>query len=420
MYQTMKYVQKGLGVLLLFAMGLILFSCGDKTVDYTSKLKLTNDFAGKEFVKDGIGQVTLYEKVDGDTAWFLSGNTEVKIRFTSVDTPSSSGQIEAWGKAASNFTGNILDNAETIVLEASDGKKAEVDTTGSRYMAFVWYRMDEQSEFRNLNLELVQNGFSKSKVTEGSKYQDDFNAAATQAMRQKLHVWSSEKDPDYDDSDGVELTIKDVYENAENYLGRRVNFEAVVARVDNNYAYVQNEVDGTAYGMLVYLGYDAMLPYAFRRGYKLRVHGFVQVYNGMYQISGCMYDLFEEGSTSSKYAKYVRVLAKDQEVTPIEVTAETLKEQKIRTLVTIADLEVSSIYTSDDFVVDTIAQQMTITCLSPKGDVQLRTSALYDQGNPVTEEFFRNKSMESVTGIVTTYNGKVQILVVAVGDVVFQ
>ena len=89
-------------------------------------------------------------------------------------------------------------------------------------------------------------------------------------------------------------------------------------------------------------------------------------------------------------------------------------------MVTIADLEVSSIYTSDDFVVDTIAQQMTITCLSPKGDVQLRTSALYDQGNPVTEEFFRNKSMESVTGIVTTYNGKVQILVVAVGDVVFQ
>ena len=105
----MKYVQKGLGVLLLFAMGLILFSCGDKTVDYTSKLKLTNDFAGKEFVKDGIGQVTLYEKVDGDTAWFLSGNTEVKIRFTSVDTPESTGQIEAWGKAASNFTGNILD-----------------------------------------------------------------------------------------------------------------------------------------------------------------------------------------------------------------------------------------------------------------------------------------------------------------------
>ena len=298
---------------------------------------------------------------------------------------------------------------------------AELDSTGTRYLAFIWYSIDGVSELRNLNLELVQEGYSKSKVTEGSLYQDEFNAATTQALDLKLHVYSNEPDPDYDDGAGAELTIKDVYLNAKDYLGCRVNFEAIVTRKDGNYTYVENTVDGKTYGILVYLGYQTILHQCFKVGNKLRVHGFVQEYNGQYQISGCLYDPFEYGSTSSAYEKFVRVLEKNVEVVPTVITASELNNGSIceRTCVTINNLKVTKITSSNAIVDDTFAKEMTLTCTVGTSTVQIRVSELYIGGSPITETYFRNKTISSLTGIVDIYNGTYQIRLVSLDDVKF-
>jgi len=148
----MKSINKIICAFVLVFSLLVLASCGEKDVDYVANLKLETPYENKEFVKDGIGKVELYQTVDGDTAWFTSGGVPIKIRFVSVDTPESTGQIEPWGKAASKFTGDILEKATTLVLESHNGEKPSLDTTGTRYLAFIWYRLDETSDLRNLNV----------------------------------------------------------------------------------------------------------------------------------------------------------------------------------------------------------------------------------------------------------------------------
>ena len=49
----------------------------------TDELKLTADWEGKDFIKDGIGEVQISQFVDGDTAHFKTKNGEkITVRFT--------------------------------------------------------------------------------------------------------------------------------------------------------------------------------------------------------------------------------------------------------------------------------------------------------------------------------------------------
>lgn len=67
------------------------------TIDYVSQVHLAMEYSGKAFLTDGIGQVTLTQKVDGDTAHFkqISGSTlTIKGRYNCIDTPESTGMVE--------------------------------------------------------------------------------------------------------------------------------------------------------------------------------------------------------------------------------------------------------------------------------------------------------------------------------------
>ena len=82
-------------------------SQGDKNwVDYTQSaaVRLSLDYKGRDFYKDGIGQVKLYQSIDGDTAHFTTTTTTLKARFFGIDTPESTGKVQEWGVPASNFT----------------------------------------------------------------------------------------------------------------------------------------------------------------------------------------------------------------------------------------------------------------------------------------------------------------------------
>ena len=83
----------------------------------------------------------------------------LKARYLAVNTPESTGKIEEWGKAASRFTREKLENAEEIWIE-SDDTAWNLDSTGARFLVWVWYRPQGEQDFRNLNIELLQEGLA--------------------------------------------------------------------------------------------------------------------------------------------------------------------------------------------------------------------------------------------------------------------
>lgn len=294
---------------LIIALALISFlgltACSEKKDvydDITKECKLTKSYTGKDFISQGIGEATLIKTTDGDTATFrLSSGKVVIIRFHGIDTPESTGSVEKWGKSASTFCANILKNAESFVLEAT-ATPAEVDSYGVRYLGYVWYRNDANDDWKNLNLLMVENGFSESKTFQDAKYpyHSYFTKANAFAKKNELHIWSDEEDPYYS-TEAVELTIrelrenKDIYYNEEEKSGAKVRIEAIIVSVDvsetGTYLYqaMQYDADGFYY-MNIYAGYiSSGIPSYIRLGSSYRITGTIQERDGALQISGLTY-----------------------------------------------------------------------------------------------------------------------------------
>ena len=146
-------------------------------VDYVEQLKL-------DWESDTLKQeVTVKMFVDGDTTHFndpkhqISSNGVVKARYLAVNTPESTGAVEEYGKAASNFTKETLSKAVSIVLESSEAGKWGTDSNG-RQLVWVWYKTSENADYRCLNIELLQNGYAVgSSAAEGA-----YGKAAVAAM----------------------------------------------------------------------------------------------------------------------------------------------------------------------------------------------------------------------------------------------
>lgn len=158
---------------------------------------------------DGVGLVDLRSATDGDTANFLQDgyndpqtNTpiSIKTRFLGVNTPESTAKMEPWGKKASRFVKEKLMSAQENAdkVSADTGKKVhnivlitdkdvhgDRETSG-RWLAFVWYRPNTTSDFRCLNLELVEQAYSKNQLFVDSKvcdYRASFEAADAAASK---------------------------------------------------------------------------------------------------------------------------------------------------------------------------------------------------------------------------------------------
>ena len=131
-------------------------------VDYADQLKLDMSSSTLKW------EVTVKMHIDGDTTHFYvnqSGNINgiskapgiegvVKARYIAINTPESTGKIEPWGKKASNFTKSKLENAESIIIESED-TNWNVDSTGERFLLWVWYKAPGAKDYRNLNLEIL-------------------------------------------------------------------------------------------------------------------------------------------------------------------------------------------------------------------------------------------------------------------------
>lgn len=136
--------------------------------------------------------VTLNKCVDGDTAWFNLKNKQIKARFLAIDTPESTNKIEEYGKEASKFTCDLLNNASHIQIEYDDNS----DKQDKYNRELVWVFIDEKL----LQELVVKEGLAEVKYIYGNyKYLDQVNLALKEAKKNKLNLWSDAEDnnPDY-------------------------------------------------------------------------------------------------------------------------------------------------------------------------------------------------------------------------------
>lgn len=410
-----------------------------EVVDYAGKLKLDRNSGSFQL------EVTVYLYVDGDTTHFnvpesvVSGGI-IKARYLAINTPESTGKIEDYGKTASKYTRSKLESAASIIIE-SDTATLNADSTGSRYLLWVWYKPTEDSEYRNLNVELLQEGLAIASNSGGNRYGETCLAAIAQAKAQKLYIYSGKPDPDTYHGSAVELTLKELRANIDSYNGVKVAFEANVYKSANNSVYLEEydaETDAY-YGIGVYLGFSAagQVLEICSVGNRVRMVGTVQYYEagGTYQISGLTYraikpkdpDNVQKIETDSVYEAAYKETSADRFVNgTIEMEVETETGTEIKTFkyaemclgtsISMKNLEVKSIYTTTNEE-SSSKGAMTLTCEVDGITITVRTNVLTENGVLVTADKYQGKNI-SVKGVVEYYNGSYQIKVFSAKDII--
>ncbi|MDD3191405.1 MAG: thermonuclease family protein [Bacilli bacterium] len=240
----MKKLLRGL---LLFVIALGLVGCkpdepqGPIELDttLTESTPLTASYSGKNFITDGIGEVTLNRSVDGDTiSVYVGAYQTITIRFLGINTPESTGRVEAWGKAASSFVKETLADATSIVLEAEGDR---VDSTGNRYLAWVWYRPASSAEYRLLNLEEIELAYSKYTFAVESKYHNTCLQAHEKARLSEKRVWG-ETDPNFNYSkEIVQTSLLYMLQNHDEFQsGTKFRITVQLIRTNGNNMFLQD------------------------------------------------------------------------------------------------------------------------------------------------------------------------------------
>ncbi len=383
-------------------------------VDYAAgfKLDMSSNSEKLELVP-GENNVS-YTHIDGDTTHFnvpydIDEEGIIKVRYMGVDTPESTGDIEVWGKAASAFTKGKLASASSIILE-SDADHWTHDTNG-RYLAWVWYKPQGETDYRMLNVELLQEGLAVESKTTDARYEEICSTAATQARNMKLYVYSDDKDPDFYYGEALKTSLKTVRLNLDEYVGKRVAVHGIVSMyAGKGSIYVQeyDEEDGRSYGLPVFYGYnnvsyDPILAV----GNEVRIVGEVTNSDTFgYQISGLHYDFMDPDNEES-----IKCFTKNNEIAFPEITAAdfvaddyALAKSLLYGTVSMKNLTVTEVYTTKD---GDSAGAMTLTCTDGNGnEIKIRTNVMRNsEGNIITAETYEGKVID-VKGIAEEYSYK--------------
>lgn len=398
----------------------------DVWVDYVDQLKFDENSGRAHEV------TTVEQYIDGDTTHFnvsWARNGVYKARYLGIDTPESTGAIEPWGKVASKFTRSKLESAESIIIE-SNSSEWELDSTGSRYLTWVWYKPSADADYRLLNLEIVQEGLSMLKNANSTIYGEYFTKAFAQALANKIKVAGGVKDPNYYYGGPLEVSISEIILHTETYSNVKVRVEGLVTKVDGNTFYMEDYDAATekTYGVQVFCGFNFTGASLIAEGNYMSICGEFSYSDvvSRWQISDLKYM-----AMMPDYVYNIKVLETGRDVVPTLISAEDLtgnveievedKESEEVTLVeyekgflalsthvSMENLTVKSVYTTNNGGDNDGA--LTITCRDEKNnEVVVRTSILYDTtGSMVLAEAFEGKTI-NVKGIVDAYNGKYQI-----------
>lgn len=408
-------------------------------VDYVSQVKLDLDSPTMK------QEVTMKMHIDGDTThlkvpYTVDTNGYIKARYLAVNTPESTGKIEEWGKAASRFTEEKLTNAHKIIVE-SDSESWNFDGNG-RYLVWVWYQPSEGAEFRNLNIELLQEGLAVGSKASGTRYGDIAVKAIAQATSEKLYIFSNKTDPDFPYGAAQSVTLKELRTNTAEYSGQKVSVEGVVTYNSNYTVYIEayDAESDLYYGMQVFYGYNSSLHSVLAQGNRVRVVGVVSDFHGTWQISGLEYNPMKpndpantaklEGGVGVSFNEitmdefYGDVTVSMGENENGEIEEQTFKFTRlcVSTAVAMKNLQVIDVYTTKN---GDNAGAMTLTCKveGSSKTIDIRTEVLKNaEGKLITEEYFMYKTID-VQGLIDyfdlndTGNGTYQIKVYTLNDV---
>jgi len=248
----------------------LLASCGGnggsqrQFIDYAhTACPMQLEYEGHDFFTDGVGEVTLFTTIDGDTAHFkpvvtTTSSLTIKVRFYGIDTPESTGRVQPYGKQASNFTKEKLKNAAangTIVLGGvSSAYGAPSTDANGRYLACVWICEDKKNaeiyELVNLNLWIQQEGLcDPGSLDKMPEYADVFQAAYEQARAFKLKLFSGQPDPLFNYGEYQDTYIPDICKAVQaqildptlpnEYDGAKVRVRGTVVGYSNNTLFIQ-------------------------------------------------------------------------------------------------------------------------------------------------------------------------------------
>ncbi len=404
------------------------------TIDHAASVKLDMN---SETLKQ---EVTVKTFVDGDTTHFNVPESVMpggvfKARYLAINTPESTGKIEEWGKKASSFTREKLSGASSIIIE-SDDDNWNADSTGGRFLVWVWYRNSDSEEYRNLNIEILQNGLAIASNSANNRYGTTAVAAIEAAKKGKLNIYSGEKDPDFFYGAAVELTLKELRTAVAEYKDMQVAFEGVVTKNYNNAVYVESYDEETDlyYGMMVYYGFNLSGEglEILTVGNLVRIVGTVQYYEAgeSYQVSGLTYRAMKPDDPGN-----IQKLGEGYSPSYKETSAQELVNGKVSiasgdnvmnwdygylalaTTVEVKNLDVVGVYTTTNEE-SSSKGALTLSCRSEDGtEITVRTVVLHDQdGNVITADRYEGRNI-SVKGLVDLYDRNYQIKVLSAQDI---
>lgn len=392
-------------------------AAASESIDYAASVKPSGADTAKQ-------EVTVKSFVDGDTVHFfvpesIMPSGVLKARFIGIDTPESTGKIEEYGKAASEFTKEKLSRAHSIMIESDDGNW-DFDSTGGRYLVWVWYKAEKAGEYRNLNIELLQNGLARAYSSANNRYGSACTAAINQAKANKLNIYSGQKDPDFYYGDAVELTLKELRCGIEGYNGKKVAFEGVITINSGNGVFIEDydaETD-RYYGISAYYGYGlsgAGLD-ILSVGNRARIVGTVQYYEagGCYQVSGLSYRQMKPDDPNNlqklsegNAAGYVSISADDFASAMVSIETEAgaaeykLSDIAMNTTVEMDGLTVQSVYVAENGCA-------TLTCAAGDAEVTVRLEPLKVNGEAFDPNTLSGKTID-VRAAVDMYDNAPQL-----------
>lgn len=392
-------------------------AAASESIDYAASVKPSGADTAKQ-------EVTVKSFVDGDTVHFLVPESimpsgVLKARFIGIDTPESTGKIEEYGKAASEFTKEKLSRAHSIMIESDDGNW-DFDSTGGRYLVWVWYKAEKAGEYRNLNIELLQNGLARAYSSANNRYGSTCTAAINRAKANKLNIYSGQKDPDFYYGDAVELTLKELRCGIESYNGKKVAFEGVITINSGNGVFIEDydaETD-RYYGISAYYGYGlsgAGLD-ILSVGNRARIVGTVQYYEagGCYQVSGLSYRQMKPDDPNNlqklsegNAAGYVSISADDFASAMVSIETEAgaaeykLSDIAMNTTVEMDGLTVQSVYVAENGCA-------TLTCAAGDAEVTVRLEPLKVNGEAFDPNTLSGKTID-VRAAVDMYDNAPQL-----------
>lgn len=399
-----------------------------ESIDYAQSVQPGADTARLE--------VTVKTFIDGDTVHFNAPDHVIpsgvlKARFIGIDTPESTGKIEEYGKAAAEFTKQTLSGAYSVMLE-TDGGNWELDSTGGRYLAWVWYKADKNSAYRNLNIELLQLGLANAYSSANNRYGSACMAAISQAKANKLNIYSGQKDPDFYYGDAIELTLKELRCNIADYNGKKVAFEGVITMNSGNGVYIEDHdaESGRYFGISAYYGYGlsgAGLD-ILSVGNRARIVGTVQYYEagGYYQISGLSYRQMKPDDPNNlqklsqgNAAAYSSVSAAELNDAEEAINSESgsyqlkLSDILMNTTVEVDALKVESYYYSEE------SGSATLYCSSGAASIAVRLETIKQAQGELELDTLLGQTL-TVRGVLDTFDGELQIHVFTTEGIAIQ